>query len=79
MDRPGRRNALTSEGLDALEAAVVELVDNAAVLYLQRTGEAFCAGADLDEVAGLAGRGRRNSASAANGLPERSPTRRSLS
>jgi enoyl-CoA hydratase/carnithine racemase len=51
LDRPDRRNALTPAGLDALEAAVDDAT--APVLYLHGAGEAFCAGADLDVVAGL--------------------------
>jgi len=55
LDRPDRRNALTPEGLDALEAAVTDAgtdPDRAAV-YLRGAGSAFCAGADLDVVADL--------------------------
>jgi enoyl-CoA hydratase/carnithine racemase len=51
LDRPERRNALTPEGLDALEAAVTDA--DAPVVYLHGAGEAFCAGADLDVVADL--------------------------
>jgi len=53
LDRPDRRNALTPEGLDALERAVVET--DAPVVYLCGAGDAFCAGADLDVVADLDG------------------------
>lgn len=78
IDRPERRNALRPADLDALEAAVTgasvpETDDTAAdaadervsVVYLHGTGSAFCAGADLDVVAGLddpaafAGHGQR--------------------
>jgi enoyl-CoA hydratase len=51
LARPEQRNALTSEGLDALEAAVTEA--DQSVVYLRGAGPAFCAGADLDVVAGL--------------------------
>jgi enoyl-CoA hydratase/carnithine racemase len=51
LARPERRNALTPEGLAALERAVSEA--DAPVVYLRGAGPAFCAGADLDVVAGL--------------------------
>ncbi|NHN60249.1 enoyl-CoA hydratase/isomerase family protein [Halorussus rarus] len=51
LDRPDRRNALTPDGLDALEAAVTGAEQS--VVYLRGAGPAFCAGADLDVVAGL--------------------------
>ncbi|MFC7082244.1 enoyl-CoA hydratase/isomerase family protein [Halorussus caseinilyticus] len=51
LDRPDRRNALTPDGLDALEAAVTDA--SQPVVYLRGAGPAFCAGADLDVVAGL--------------------------
>ena len=53
LDRPGRRNALTPAGLDALETAITET--DAPVIYLRGAGDAFCAGADLDVVADLDG------------------------
>jgi enoyl-CoA hydratase/carnithine racemase len=55
LDRPDRRNALRPADLDALEAAVTEADDDpdVAVVYLTGAGPAFCAGADLDTVAGL--------------------------
>src|SRR6056297_194835 len=49
LDRPDRRNALTPDGLDALQTAVTET--DAPVIYLRGAGDAFCAGADLDVVA----------------------------
>ncbi len=52
LDRPDRRNALTPEGLDALEEAVLNCPSP--VLYLRGAGEAFCAGADLSTVAEVA-------------------------
>ncbi|MFC4550211.1 MULTISPECIES: enoyl-CoA hydratase/isomerase family protein [Halorussus] len=51
LARPDRRNALTVEGLDALERAITET--DASVVYLRGEGPAFCAGADLDVVSGL--------------------------
>jgi enoyl-CoA hydratase/carnithine racemase len=51
LARPERRNALTPDGLDALEAAVTDA--DQSVVYLRGEGPAFCAGADLDVVAGL--------------------------
>lgn len=53
IDRPERRNALTREGLDALETAIGAASEP--VVLLRGAGEAFCAGADLDEVRGLDG------------------------
>jgi len=51
LDRPDQRNALTSAALRDLEAAVESATEP--VLYLRGAGEAFCAGADLDEVKAL--------------------------
>jgi len=51
LDRPERRNALTPAGLDDLETAVANA--DTPVVYLEGAGPAFCAGADLDVVAGL--------------------------
>jgi enoyl-CoA hydratase/carnithine racemase len=51
LDRPERRNALTTEMLDDLVAAVET---DLPVVLLHGAGSAFSAGADLDEVAGLA-------------------------
>ncbi|UPV75336.1 enoyl-CoA hydratase/isomerase family protein [Halorussus limi] len=51
LDRPDRRNALTPDALDALEAAVSGA--DQPVVYLRGAGPAFCAGADLDVVADL--------------------------
>jgi len=55
LDRPDRRNALTPDGLDALEAAVTDAGTDpdCSAVYLRGAGSAFCAGADLDVVAGL--------------------------
>jgi enoyl-CoA hydratase/carnithine racemase len=53
LDRPDRRNAMTPEALDALEEAVVDCT--APVVYLRGAGDAFCAGADLETVADVAG------------------------
>jgi len=52
LDRPERRNALTSSGLEALETAVAD--PPVPVVYLHGAGEAFSAGADLESVAALA-------------------------
>ena len=51
IDRPERRNALRPEDLDALRSAVADA--ETPVTYLRGAGDAFCAGADLDVVAGL--------------------------
>ncbi|AFO55937.1 MULTISPECIES: enoyl-CoA hydratase/isomerase family protein [unclassified Natrinema] len=53
MNRPDARNALTVDGLEALESAIGEA--EAPVVYLHGRGPAFCAGADLNEVAALEG------------------------
>ncbi|WP_132056778.1 enoyl-CoA hydratase/isomerase family protein [Halorussus amylolyticus] len=65
LARPDRRNALTPEGLDALEDAIAAADADAtadgsadadtapSVLYIRGDGPAFCAGADLDVVANL--------------------------
>lgn len=52
LDRPGKRNALSSDGLAELRAAVEAATEP--VCLLRGAGEAFCAGADLEEVATLA-------------------------
>jgi len=51
LDRPARRNALTPDGLDALGEAVSAASEP--VVYLRGAGSAFCAGADLDVLAGF--------------------------
>ena len=51
IDRPETRNALRPAELTALRTAV-EGIDQP-VAYLHGAGDAFCAGADLDVVAGL--------------------------
>ncbi|MDS0478565.1 enoyl-CoA hydratase/isomerase family protein [Natrinema sp. 1APR25-10V2] len=53
IDRPEARNALTVDGLEALEAAIDDAEEP--VVYLRGHGPAFCAGADLNEVAALEG------------------------
>ncbi|WP_232686620.1 enoyl-CoA hydratase/isomerase family protein [Halobacterium zhouii] len=53
LDRPERRNALTPAGLDDLRDAVTDA--DQPVVYVHGVGDAFCAGADLDAVRGLAG------------------------
>jgi enoyl-CoA hydratase len=52
LDRPQRRNALTSDALATLETAINDC--DAPVIYLHGAGSAFCAGADLAAVADLA-------------------------
>lgn len=51
IDRPGKRNALTPDGLQALAEALLAAAEP--VVYLHGAGEAFCAGADLEIVAAL--------------------------
>jgi enoyl-CoA hydratase len=51
LARPDRRNALTPDALGALDD-VLETASEP-VVYLQGTGEAFCAGADLETVRSL--------------------------
>lgn len=58
IDRPDRRNALRPADLDALVDAVAST--SAPVVLLRGEGEAFCAGADLDVVAGLGREGARD-------------------
>ena len=53
LDRPEARNALTVDGLEALEAAVADAEE--AVVYLRGRGDAFSAGADLEAVSDLDG------------------------
>ncbi|MBZ6494816.1 enoyl-CoA hydratase/isomerase family protein [Natrinema longum] len=53
MDRPDARNALTVDGLGALERAVDDAEEP--VIYLRGRGPAFSAGADLNAVAALEG------------------------
>jgi enoyl-CoA hydratase len=62
IDRPARRNAIDGNTADALVAALesFEADDEARVMVLTGTGEAFCAGADLTAIETLeprAGRG----------------------
>lgn len=58
IDRPARRNALRPVDLDALADAVADASEP--VVYLRGAGDAFCAGADLDVVAGLDREGARS-------------------
>ncbi|WP_226482581.1 enoyl-CoA hydratase/isomerase family protein [Natrinema amylolyticum] len=53
IDRPEARNALTVDGLEALETAVDDADEP--VIFLRGRGPAFSAGADLNEVAALEG------------------------
>jgi enoyl-CoA hydratase/carnithine racemase len=57
IERPARRNALRPTDLDALADAVRDA--SAPVVLLRGEGRAFCAGADLDVVAGLDREGAR--------------------
>ena len=52
LDRPERRNALTAAGLERLRGILADATEP--VLLLRGAGDAFCAGADLDEVRALA-------------------------
>lgn len=52
LDRPDRLNALSEETLELLNQALDEVAgSDAAVVVLRGTGRAFCAGADIDELA----------------------------
>jgi len=51
LDRPSARNALVPGALDGLADAVADAAEP--VVLLRGAGSAFCAGADLDSVAGL--------------------------
>jgi len=51
LDRPNARNALVPTALDDLADAVADAAEP--VVLLRGAGSAFCAGADLDSVAGL--------------------------
>jgi len=51
LSRPDRHNALTPDGLDELREAIEDATEP--VVYFHGAGESFCAGADLDVVAGL--------------------------
>lgn len=53
MTRTEKRNALDAAMMDALTAALREAEATARVLILSGEGPVFCAGADLDAVAGL--------------------------
>ena len=57
LDRPTARNALTWDGLHALERAIDDADEP--VIYIEGAGPAFCAGADLDVVAALDSEGAR--------------------
>ena len=68
IDRPERRNALRPADLDALRSAVADA--ETPVTYLRGAGDAFCAGADLDVVAGLDGSGARDGNGARDGAAD---------
>lgn len=50
IDRPERRNALSSEAAAAVADAILEASSSARVVILTGAGEAFCAGGDLEEL-----------------------------
>ena len=57
LNRPERRNAMTSAMQDELIAAMEGAVgDGCRVLVFRGAGEAFCAGLDLSELQGMAGK-----------------------
>jgi enoyl-CoA hydratase len=60
LDDPERRNALTQEIVDAITSAVATFEDDAAVGAIVVTGAppAFCSGADVSALTGLAAAGR---------------------
>ena len=64
--RPARRNALRPVDLDALADAVAGA--DAPVVHVRGAGPAFCAGADLDVVAGLDREGARDLAARGQGV-----------
>lgn len=53
LNRPEKRNALSSGVAEALAAAVAGLDDGTRVVVLAGAGPCFCAGADVSEMAGL--------------------------
>jgi methylglutaconyl-CoA hydratase len=58
LDRPEKRNALSSALIESLHAALerADLDSDARVVLLRGAGEDFCAGADLDELLASADR-----------------------
>ena len=50
LDRPEKRNALHSAGLEELRKTVMKAGEDAGAVVLRGAGEAFCAGADIEEV-----------------------------
>ena len=50
IDRPERRNALSSAAAKAVAEAITEASRTARVIILTGAGEAFCAGGDLEEL-----------------------------
>lgn len=53
LDRPAKRNALTSDGLRELRSALESAGEDARAVVLTGAGDAFCAGADIEEVRSL--------------------------
>ena len=56
LNRPAKANAYHQDMLDRLATAITEL-HGVAVVVICATGKSFCAGADLDEIAGKRARG----------------------
>jgi methylglutaconyl-CoA hydratase len=57
LNRPDKRNAISYQLMDELQAALDEVADSAArVLILTGAGKAFCSGMDLEDLKALSGR-----------------------
>ncbi len=56
LNRPEKANAYHQEMLDQIHNAI-DALNGAAVVVISATGKTFCAGADLDEMAGRRARG----------------------
>jgi enoyl-CoA hydratase/carnithine racemase len=57
LNRPEARNAITIELSRALEVAIRELAQQAAVIVIRGAGESFCAGGDFTEMETLRAQG----------------------
>ena len=71
LNRPAKRNALSSEVIELLHQALerADLDSGARVVLIRGAGKDFCAGADLDELLASADRSEdENAASALRGL-----------
>lgn len=79
LDRPDRRNALSTEMITQLRGELADAVADPAVrvVVLDHTGPAFCAGVDLTETAAARDAGRRpggrDDAAPADAAPPRLP------